>query len=327
MAPGKWITDIAPETASIDGARRVLGLRLEALRDAVGCVAQNRNANHEGVHQLRVASRRASAALDIFKPCLGKKTFSTAAKRLRRLRRAAGEARDLDVFMMHYSAQLKQDSPDEAPTLDLLSGYMIAKRIPAQGQLEEVCKVYPFEFQKWMSETISSLIFPPREICRMHSLGKQYLGRLCDHIYDAMGSSSASYTELHDLRIVAKRLRYAMEVFVGCFATPFRDELYPRIAELQEILGVVNDAHVGLERTEALWNGLRSLLPSHSARWKDALESYIANMKLSRIQGREHFETWKTRVNHTGFKSLIVSLFGGSSNNSAITSYPFVKAS
>ena len=36
----------------------------------------------------RVASRRASAALDIFEPCLGKKAFRSAAKRLRRLRRA-----------------------------------------------------------------------------------------------------------------------------------------------------------------------------------------------------------------------------------------------
>lgn len=327
MASGKWITDIAPETATIDGARRVIGLRLEALRDAVGCVTQDHHANHEAVHQLRVASRRASAALSIFKPCLGKKTYSSATKRLRVLRRAAGEARDLDVFTMHYTAHFGQDNPDVAPVLDLLSGYMIAKRIPAQVQLDKACQGYPFVFEKWMSETISSLICPPRDICRMQALGKQYLGGLCDHICQAMGNSSSSYTELHDLRIIAKRLRYAMEVFVECFASPFREELYPHIAELQEILGVVNDAHVGLERTEALWRGLRSLLPSRSARWKEALESYMADMKLSRIQGREQFETWKTRVNHTGFKSLISSLLGGSTKNAAIKNYPFIQAS
>src|SRR5271166_2129584 len=42
---------------------------------------------------------------------------------------------------------------------------------------------------------------------------------------------------LHQVRIIGKRLRYAMEVFAGCFAPPFREKLYPAMEEMQTILG------------------------------------------------------------------------------------------
>ena len=45
------------------------------------------------------------------------------------------------------------------------------------------------------------------------------------------------YAHLHQVRIAGKRLRYAMEVFADCFSLSFREELYPRIEEMQEILG------------------------------------------------------------------------------------------
>jgi CHAD domain-containing protein len=142
-----------------------------------------------------------------------------------------------------------------------------------------------------------------------------------------MGNPSPSYEDLHSVRVVAKRLRYAMEVFAECFAAPFREQLYPRIAELQEILGVVCDAHVNLARTEGLCRGLRSLVPSRSARWNESLENFVADMKLSRMQGREQFETWKNRANQTGFETLLHTLLAGSTASVPISTYPFVQAS
>ena len=44
----------------------------------------------EHVHQLRVATRRARAALDIFADCLPDGAFTAAKKQLRKIRRAAG---------------------------------------------------------------------------------------------------------------------------------------------------------------------------------------------------------------------------------------------
>jgi hypothetical protein len=61
----------------------------------------------EHVHQLRVATRRTLAAFEAFHAVIPAKRRDWFEKRLRRLRRAAGEARDLDVLterLTHDSA-------------------------------------------------------------------------------------------------------------------------------------------------------------------------------------------------------------------------------
>jgi CHAD domain-containing protein len=46
---------------------------------------------------------------------------------------------------------------------------------------------------------------------------------------------------LHRLRIAAKRLRYAMEVFAACYPREFQHERYVEVERLQEDLGDIND--------------------------------------------------------------------------------------
>ncbi|MBS0266577.1 MAG: CHAD domain-containing protein [Planctomycetes bacterium] len=301
MAAGKWISEITSGTATLDAARRVLGLRFSVLRDAVGGIFHERDKSLEDVHQLRVASRRAAAALDIFRECLKKKAYRLAAKRLKRLRRAAGEARDLDVLLMHYTRRLERAAPDEAHALDLLCGYALAERIPAQRVLHEACAGYPFEFERWMSETVSALAEPTRDIQLVGALGQRHLAGLCEQISQALSSAGPVYQDLHAVRIVGKRLRYAMEVFADCFPESFREELYPQVAELQEILGVVTDAHVSLQRTAELVRGLTQVLPGCAPRWSEALAQFTADLQREQNQGLERFAAWKARVQRTEF--------------------------
>jgi CHAD domain-containing protein len=52
--------------------------------------------------------------------------------------------------------------------------------------------------------------------------------------------------ELHEMRIAAKRLRYAIELFVTCWGeriAPFADE----IADMQSFLGEVHDCDIWIE--------------------------------------------------------------------------------
>jgi len=51
----------------------------------------------EGVHDMRVATRRLRAALEIFAPAFPRKRYRKALKRVRALADALGERRDLDV--------------------------------------------------------------------------------------------------------------------------------------------------------------------------------------------------------------------------------------
>src|SRR5262249_55938712 len=47
--------------------------------------------------------------------------------------------------------------------------------------------------------------------------------------------------QLHQFRIHAKTLRYAMELVAPAFAPEFRQELYPVVEHLQGLLGAIND--------------------------------------------------------------------------------------
>jgi CHAD domain-containing protein len=46
---------------------------------------------------------------------------------------------------------------------------------------------------------------------------------------------------LHQVRIAAKRLRYAMEALAACYPAEFRGSLYTRVENMQSELGLVND--------------------------------------------------------------------------------------
>src|SRR5690348_13755555 len=99
MVQGKWISALKPETPVEAAARHVLFARLEVVKDYLPRAALEADKDIEYVHQLRVGTRRADAALRIFADCLPKKSYRRGRRRLKRIRRAAAAARDWDVFL------------------------------------------------------------------------------------------------------------------------------------------------------------------------------------------------------------------------------------
>ena len=104
MSDGKWIPDLSPEMPVVDAARTVLAARFGVVRHYLPLAAESPFDNPEYVHQLRVGTRRAGAALRVFADCLPKKPQRAAKKSLRAIRRAAGGARDWDVFLDNLAA-------------------------------------------------------------------------------------------------------------------------------------------------------------------------------------------------------------------------------
>src|SRR5262245_46040623 len=83
MADGKWIPDLKATTPLVDAARHVLTVRLDTVRHYLPLALHEADEDTEHVHQLRVGTRRAGAALRIFKPCLPQKEHRAAKRRLR----------------------------------------------------------------------------------------------------------------------------------------------------------------------------------------------------------------------------------------------------
>ena len=87
--PGKQIPGLDPEGPIVDIARIVLETRLKAVEMLLPLAAERAEEDEEYIHQLRVATRRADAALRTFHPFIGKKTCRQVRRCLRRIRRAS----------------------------------------------------------------------------------------------------------------------------------------------------------------------------------------------------------------------------------------------
>src|SRR4051812_42557814 len=117
---GKWIDGISAETTVVDAARRSLELRLAVVAHSLPLAAYLAEHDIEHVHRLRVATRRAAAALKLYGECLPQKSVRWFKKRLRQIRRAAGEARDLDVLIQRLRHESGESTEQAAPIVPFL---------------------------------------------------------------------------------------------------------------------------------------------------------------------------------------------------------------
>src|SRR5690349_18746433 len=122
MANGKWITDLTPDMPPVEAARVVLRVRLQPVFEQLPLAALEADKDIEHVHQLRVATRRAEAALRIFRSCLPGKTWRKARRHLRKVRRAAGAARDWDVFLAELCERSGKATARQQAGVDHLLG-------------------------------------------------------------------------------------------------------------------------------------------------------------------------------------------------------------
>src|SRR5438045_1262376 len=148
MADGKWITELTAHTPLADAARRVLTLRLDVVHEYLPLALEKWTEDTEYVHQLRVGTRRGGAALAIFEACLPTRVFRRARKRLRKIRRAAGEARDWDVFAQALQEREADAAAADRAGLDFLVGYSEGQRAAAQRALAEASPEAPFDVEK-----------------------------------------------------------------------------------------------------------------------------------------------------------------------------------
>jgi CHAD domain-containing protein len=311
MAGGKWLEGLSATTDTADAAHRVLAVRLGVVREYLPLAVHESEKDPENVHQLRVGTRRARAALDIFDCCLPSKVYRTAKKQLRDVRRAAGEARDWDVFLAALASREHRQNPRHRAGLDLLMGYAFAQRGSAQEHLAAAAGDDPFAFDRFLADTLAAVHEPADPGLRtLIDLARPQLASLLRELEAAAGQDLDNYDHLHQVRIAGKRLRYAMEVFADCFPPSFRDELYPAIEEMQEILGDANDSHVAAGRLETLRNTVRARLPEEWSRLQAGLEGLLRYHRARLPRERDRFRAWWQRWQQSGSTVTFMALLG-----------------
>jgi CHAD domain-containing protein len=295
MADGKWIQGLSPEMRVADAARVILAARFEVVRRTLPPAVEHPDDDPEHVHQLRVATRRAGAAVRVFAGCLPKKHRNAAKRYLRAIRRAAGDARDWDVFLVGLMAHQETAPAEAGPALDFLLGYALGERSAAQARLVQAAEaagpsfapdtaVLPGHAREPRGE------HPPRSL---GDLAVTHLGELFRVFNAAVDANPDTPPELHQLRILGKRLRYAIELFVTCFAPPLKEAIYPAVESLQEVLGELQDAAVGTTRLDGLRNRVQRLILREWPRLRSGIEELLEELRQKIPERQQKFGEWR----------------------------------
>ena len=95
MARARAVSGLSEQDPYAHAAARVVAVRAAELFEHTAGVLDVEDI--ERVHDMRVATRRLRAALEVFEPCFPRKAFKAALREVKRLADALGERRDRDV--------------------------------------------------------------------------------------------------------------------------------------------------------------------------------------------------------------------------------------
>jgi triphosphatase len=211
----------------------------------------------EGIHQMRVAIRRLRSAFGIFRDVLPRQTASEFAAEFRWLAQTLSPARDWDVFHGDTLGPLQQSLPEETGLI-ALDALVAAERSKAYGEARATVDSPRYtelklRFGAWLVASDWSATLPAAEAQLLDGSAADFADGVLRRRHRKLckkGDDHRELTlpELHELRISAKKLRYATEFFRRFYPRKRVKEYLIAMAALQEVLGGINDAAVGRRR-------------------------------------------------------------------------------
>ncbi|MEK6353679.1 MAG: CHAD domain-containing protein [Burkholderia cenocepacia] len=249
----------------------------------------------EFVHQMRVALRRLRTLMRFFPRFTDRQWKDTLGVDLRWLAALLGTVRDWDVFATEsLPALIAADGGGSAwdGTLDAARAQSMAARVELRQALHSAR--YARLTLGWL-EWLSALALPAADGDDAPSLRRhatKRVRRLFGHLYGSPSLTSLDTAARHQVRIDAKRLRYALEFFASLASRRTRTETVKTLARVQSVLGEANDAMVALHHLEQLAappyqlgfvRGYGAALEQRAAR--DA-ETLLASLRPPKLDGK-----------------------------------------
>jgi CHAD domain-containing protein len=226
---------------------------LGQLTDVILCHAPQAAAGRDGpepVHEMRVAVRRLRSTLALFRPAVGCPALDAASLLLKSLAERLASAREWDVFITETTASVAAVLPDDA-SLRRLRAAAERRRRQAYAALRDWLRGPEF---RRIGITLAGLAggqawLPPPEPSQADApnLGLDHFARhALTRRLRKLTAAGASIEQLdpaalHAVRLRAKRMRYAAEVFAPLYPNKPTRRFLRRLATLQDRLGHLND--------------------------------------------------------------------------------------
>ena len=223
------------------------------------------------VHQARVASRRLREALPVLGASADAEALDRADKRVRRITRALGPVRELDVTL---SLLDELEAKDRAPkrAIARLRAAVTEERQKRRRQMLEEIK--PARLEKLRKRLVQVAAPERRTYATADAIGEaagqaEYRARKLRAAIDRAGGIYLA-DRLHRVRIEAKKLRYALEIQRELTHSRSTARLN-RLKHQQDLLGRVHDLEVLIDRTREV----QASLPAANRRAMSELNRLI----------------------------------------------------
>jgi len=300
MAKAKRIKGIKCNDVASAGIKLVLTTRFAELygfREA----ALDWN-DMEGVHSMRVASRRLRSALRDFTPYVRKQRLASVLKQLRKIAAALGEVRDQDVSIKaleqlesripsHFAPALKQFIDTRKEIRDKARQDLIT--ILEDTQLNELETAFTTHVDE--ATTLRESKTAAAQARSQTSFRLMSRSIILDRLRELEKLSQGLFRPfdietLHEMRIAAKRLRYAIELFQQCWGHGI-GSYAKRVARIQTALGEVHDCDVWIESFgREVSKARKQKQPEQVAAYVWLLSHFV---KLRTRHLRKAFDLWR----------------------------------
>jgi CHAD domain-containing protein len=239
MARARPILGVTPDMPFGEFASRVIAVRADEASELLG---------DGSVHDRRVAIRRLRTVVEVCAPALPKRDAKRARKKLKRLFAEFGDRRDADVAIAMVRAMEPEVGEAERPGWQAL-----LDELDAAGGETPATPALPGGLQHLAAAAASSSGGAAEKAMR------RIAGKRLRRVRSRLGAEGPE--AMHDLRIAAKRLRYALEV-----AEPVagEDERVAVAREIQDVLGEIHDCDVLLPRVDSYVASLAAVDPRHA---------------------------------------------------------------
>ena len=222
----------------------------------------------EGVHDMRVYSRRLRSALSDFKPYLRK--CNLLERELKAIARALGAVRDEDVALLALKELKTKATGAAAEGIELIAQESERRQSEARTALQDTLRPLAItELRKEFLTRLESVTLGRRwqpsrtdateQVFSFAALGVEVIKTRLEEFIEASADiySPFEIKDLHELRILAKRLRYSIMVFAVCWGAEM-EGIAKEIGSLQTSLGEMHDCDVWIENVSARLRKARS---------------------------------------------------------------------
>lgn len=247
----------------------------------------------DSVHDVRVAIRRFTQAIAVFRPCYPGKDMRKIRRRLKDVMKAAGEVRDCDVALKLLS---KSRMPDSR---------IVQSKV--RNRRKEAAHVLVGELKRWTDRQMSIKWRAALEgalakgdddfgTAFVDATARQTLRNMTKDFFqsgDDAAGSKASAEDLHRFRIAAKKFRYSLELFAPLYGTSF-DRGLERMKAAQTALGDVNDAASVASLVTELGGGARLVARLRKRQRKKTEE--FREFWSAEFQNGQQFKSWMDQL-------------------------------